>query len=109
MNLLTIIGDGLRRRKIRTALSVLGIAIAATALFTLVSLRQGYEAGMRAELENMGLKVQIGRTFRLPKPMDAEASAKTVGLKEMSKIIGQITTNWDFATAKKLAEDNFGP
>ena len=25
---------------------------------------------------------------------------------EMSKIIGQITTNWDFATAKKLAEDN---
>jgi len=25
---------------------------------------------------------------------------------EMSNIIGQITTNWDFATAKKLAEDN---
>jgi len=25
---------------------------------------------------------------------------------EMSRIIGQITTNWDFATAKKLAEDN---
>ncbi len=25
---------------------------------------------------------------------------------EMAKIIGQVTTNWDFATAKKLAEDN---
>jgi putative multiple sugar transport system substrate-binding protein len=41
-------------------------------------------------------------------------SAQAVGLQskatltrdEMSKIIGQITTNWDFATAKKLAEDN---
>jgi len=41
-------------------------------------------------------------------------SAQAVGLQskatltrdEMSKIIGQITTNWDFAVAKKLAEDN---
>ncbi len=57
MNLATIIWDGLRRRKIRTALSVLGIAIATTALFTMVSLREGYEAGMRAELENMGAQV----------------------------------------------------
>ncbi len=30
----------------------------------------------------------------------------TLSRDEMSKIIGQITTNWDFATAKKLAEDN---
>ena len=57
MNLLTIVWDGLRRRKMRTALSVMGIAIATTALFTLVALRQGYEAGMRAELENMGAQV----------------------------------------------------
>ena len=57
MNLLTIFWDGLRRIKILTALSVLGIAIAAAALFNLVSLRQGYEAGMRAELENMGAQV----------------------------------------------------
>jgi putative ABC transport system permease protein len=57
MNLATIVWDGLRRRKIRTALSVLGIAIATTALFTMVSLREGYEAGMRAELENMGAQV----------------------------------------------------
>jgi putative ABC transport system permease protein len=57
MNLVSIVWDGLRRRKIRTTLSVLGIAIATTALFTLVSLREGYEAGMRAELENMGAQV----------------------------------------------------
>lgn len=57
MNLFSIIWDGLRRRKIRTTLSVLGIAIAVTALFSLISLKQGYESGMRAEMENMGAQV----------------------------------------------------
>ena len=53
----TIIWDGLRRRKIRTALSITGIAIAATALFSLISLKRGYESGMRAELDNMGAQI----------------------------------------------------
>lgn len=57
MNMLTIVWDGIRRRKIRTALSMLGIAIAAAALFSLLSLRQGYESGMQAELENMGAQI----------------------------------------------------
>jgi putative ABC transport system permease protein len=57
MNMLTIVWDGIRRRKIRTALSMLGIAIAAAALFSLLSLRQGYETGMKSELENMGAQV----------------------------------------------------
>lgn len=33
MNLYTIIQDGIMRRRIRTALSILGITVAATALF----------------------------------------------------------------------------
>ncbi|RJX26855.1 MAG: ABC transporter permease [Dethiobacter sp.] len=57
MNLFTIIWDGLRRRKIRSVLSILGIAIAATALFNLLALKQGYESGMQKELENMGAQV----------------------------------------------------
>lgn len=57
MNQLTIVWDGLRRRKIRTVLSILGIAVAATALFSLISLKRGYEAGMREELDNMGAQV----------------------------------------------------
>jgi putative ABC transport system permease protein len=57
MRLRTIIWDGLRRRKIRTILSILGIAIASTALFSLISLKQGYESGMRAELDNMGAQI----------------------------------------------------
>jgi putative ABC transport system permease protein len=57
MRLRTIIWDGLRRRKIRTILSILGIAIASTALFSLISLKRGYESGMRAELDNMGAQI----------------------------------------------------
>lgn len=57
MNMFTIVWDGIRRRKIRSLLSVLGITIAATALFSLISLKQGYERGMRAELENMGAQI----------------------------------------------------
>lgn len=57
MNLYTIIQDGIMRRRIRTALSILGITVAATALFSLVSLKQGYESGMRAELDNMGAQI----------------------------------------------------
>lgn len=57
MNLFTIVWDGIRRRKVRSALSILGITIAATALFSLISLKQGYESGMRAELQNMGAQV----------------------------------------------------
>lgn len=57
MNLFTIVWDGIRRRKIRSALSILGITIAAAALFSLIALKQGYEQGMRSELENMGAQI----------------------------------------------------
>lgn len=57
MNIFTIIIDGLRRRKIRTALAVAGIAIAAASLFSLMTLKQGYETGMRSEIENMGAQI----------------------------------------------------
>jgi putative ABC transport system permease protein len=57
LHLLTIVWDGLRRRKTRTILSVLGIAIASAALFSLISLKRGYESGMSAELENMGAQI----------------------------------------------------
>ncbi len=57
MNLITIIWDGIRRRKIRSILSILGIAIAAASLFSLISLRDGYQAGMQVELDNMGAQV----------------------------------------------------
>lgn len=42
---------------------------------------------LQSVLEAQGLKVQRGRTFEVPKPQAAEPSARSVGLKEMSKII----------------------
>lgn len=42
---------------------------------------------LQAVLEAQGLKVQRGRTFEVPKPQAAEPMARSVGLKEMSKII----------------------
>ncbi len=47
------------------------------------------EAGLlQAALEAQGLKVQRGRIFEVPKPQLAAPTARSVGLKEMSKIIG---------------------
>ena len=43
---------------------------------------------LKAVLEAQGLKVQRGRIFDVPKPQLAEPMARSVGLKEMSKIIG---------------------
>lgn len=43
---------------------------------------------LKAVLEAQGLKVQRGRIFEVPKPQAAEPMARSVGLKEMSKIIG---------------------
>ncbi|MDP3543783.1 MAG: S8 family serine peptidase [Elusimicrobiota bacterium] len=42
---------------------------------------------LKAVLEAQGLKVQRGRIFEVPKPQAAEPSARSVGLKEMSRII----------------------
>lgn len=42
---------------------------------------------LKAVLEAQGLSVQRGRTFEVPKPQAAEPMARSVGLKEMSRII----------------------
>ncbi len=57
MNIFTIIWDGLRRRKIRSILAIAGIAIAAASLYSLVALKEGYESGMRSEIESMGAQI----------------------------------------------------
>mgnify|MGYP000094313296 CR=1 FL=1 len=57
MNLFTIVLNGIQRRKIRSALSVLGITVASLALFSLIALKEGYEESMRSELENMGAQI----------------------------------------------------
>jgi len=43
---------------------------------------------LKSTFQALGLQVQVGRVFSTPKPMEAEPSAKTVGLKEMNAVIG---------------------
>ncbi|MBI4679293.1 MAG: S8 family serine peptidase [Elusimicrobia bacterium] len=71
--------------KIYGAKAIGAVAQINTAVLKVSSLDAGI---LTSELENLGLKVKVGRSFRLPKPMNADPSAKTVGLKEMGKVIG---------------------
>jgi putative ABC transport system permease protein len=60
------------RRKLRTGVTVSGVAIAIAALFSLLSFQRGYEAGMQNELERLGAHVLV-----VPKgcPYDAASIA----------------------------------
>lgn len=61
-----------RRRPIRTAVTVAGVAIAVAALFSLLSFQRGYRAGMEHELNRLGAHVLV-----VPKgcPYDAASIA----------------------------------
>ena len=60
------------RRKLRTGVTVSGVAIAIAALFSLLSFQRGYQAGMQNELERLGAHVLV-----VPKgcPYDAASIA----------------------------------
>src|SRR5882724_5693646 len=60
------------RRKIRTLVTMLGVAIAVAALFSLVAFQRGYQAGMQGELDRLGAHVLV-----VPKgcPYDAASIA----------------------------------
>src|SRR5690242_9477522 len=60
------------RRKVRTLVTILGVAIAVAALFSLLSFQRGYQTGMQGELERLGAHVLV-----VPKgcPYDAASIA----------------------------------
>jgi putative ABC transport system permease protein len=60
------------RRKLRTLVTTLGVAIAVAALFSLLSFQRGYQAGMQNELSRLGAHVLV-----VPKgcPYDAASIA----------------------------------
>ncbi len=60
------------RRKLRTAVTVMGVAIATAALFSLLSFLRGYQAQMRNELDRLGAHILV-----VPKgcPYDAASIA----------------------------------
>ncbi len=64
--------QNMRRRRLRTLVTILGVAIAVAALFSLVSFQRGYQAGMEGELDRLGAHVLV-----VPKgcPYDAASIA----------------------------------
>ena len=60
------------RRKLRTFVTALGVAIAVAALFSLLAFQRGYQAGMQGELDRLGAHVLV-----VPKgcPYDAASIA----------------------------------
>ncbi len=60
------------RRKVRTLVTMMGVAIAVAALFSLISFQRGYQLGMQGELDRLGAHVLV-----VPKgcPYDAASIA----------------------------------
>ena len=65
-------------------------AVGAVSLINTAVLRApaGEAAAFAGKLRSLGFAVREGRTFEVPKPLAAAPRARTVGLKEMSAVIG---------------------
>jgi putative ABC transport system permease protein len=70
MNFFTLAVKNLRRRQSRTLLTVLGVAIAITVLFSLLSLNSGYEKELNREVNSMVVHI-----LAVPKGCPYEAAA----------------------------------
>jgi len=57
MNFFSLAAKNLMRRRGRTLLTVLGVAIAITVLFSLLSLNSGYEKELNREVNSMGVHI----------------------------------------------------
>jgi putative ABC transport system permease protein len=61
MNLLSLALKNLRRHRIRTVLTILGIAISALALFSILSFNYGYDKSLKKEISGSGIHLFVAR------------------------------------------------
>lgn len=59
MNLLTLSLKNLHRRKLRSVLTLSGVAIAAAALFSLLSFNAGFDRALKEEMANSGIHMLV--------------------------------------------------
>ena len=59
MNLFTLTIKNAKRRRARTLVTVLGVAVAIAALSSLAAFEMGYERGMRGELDRLGAHILV--------------------------------------------------
>jgi putative ABC transport system permease protein len=73
MNFLTLAAKNLLRRRGRTLLTVLGVAIAITVLFSLLSLNSGYQKELNKEVNSLGVHI-----LAVPKGCPYEAASLVI-------------------------------
>ena len=81
----------LSRRKLRTALTLFGVAVAVMTLASLLAFGEGYQRGLRRELDGMGIQMMLvplgcpydaaarvlkGRTLEVSLPASALTAAR---------------------------------
>lgn len=93
MNFITLAVKNLLRRRGRTVLTVLGVAIAITVLFSLLSFNSGYERQLSGELDSMGIHM-----LAVPKGCPYEAASLIIH----GGVIPKYLSNSDVAEARKI-------
>lgn len=73
MNLFTLALRNLRRRKVRTILTIAGVAIAVAVLFSLLAFHTGYEKELTREVDNLGIHL-----LAVPKGCPYEAASMII-------------------------------
>lgn len=85
MNFLTLAAKNLLRRRGRTLLTVLGVAIAISVLFSLLSLNSGYEKELNREMGSLGVHI-----LAVPKGCPYEAASMIMHGGVIPKYLTQI-------------------
>jgi putative ABC transport system permease protein len=98
MNFVKLAIKNLMRRRVRTVLTVLGVAIAVSALFSLTAFKAGYEKQLNTEVNNMGINI-----LAVPKGCPYEAASLIMH----GGVIPNYLTSDDFEAAKKISGVEF--
>jgi putative ABC transport system permease protein len=93
MNFVTLAIKNLLRRRGRTILTVLGVAIAVAVLFSLLSFNAGYEKQLSGELDSMGIHM-----LAVPKGCPYEAASLIIH----GGVIPKYLSNSDVEEVKKI-------
>lgn len=94
MNFITLAVKNLRRRRGRTILTILGVAIAIAVLFSLLSFNSGYEKRLSGELDSLGIHI-----LAVPKGCPYEAASLIIH----GGVIPKYLSDSDVEEAKKIA------
>ncbi len=93
MNFIALAAKNLLRRRSRTALTVFGVAIAISVLFSLLALNQGYEREMGKEMNSLGAHI-----LAVPKGCPYEAASLVIHGGVIPKYLSQA----DLKTVRKI-------